>query len=182
MGFLSLFSKESKTNYSTTNTFTDQSTNAGDGSIALGQGANLNTTVYNENLSDDVALGSLAAQRDTAVAGLASNQDVSRRAIEANRDVNIESLKTTTDLARSAINTVESIGESASRERVDVLNTTGYALKSQEGIANKLAELAGGALERSQTPDSQVTKQVIWAAVAIAIGLAFLAFRNPRRA
>lgn len=194
MGLLNLFGKESKTTTNTTNQFTDKSVNAGDGSVALGENANLQTTtqIYAEQLSDDVALGAIGGMERTAAAGfaansdvagraLATNQDVARRALEANRDVNLESLTTTKDLARSAINSVQSIGETASRERVDVLETTNYALQSQQGVTDKLAQLAAGALERSQTPDSQVSKQLIWALAAIAaiLGLTFI-FRSNR--
>ncbi len=201
MGLFNLFGKETKTTYQTTNTFSDDSTNAGDGSVALGQGAAL--TINNENLSDDVALGALAAnrdlgvasvvsQRDTAAAALAANRDlgvasvVSQRdtaaaALAANRDVNLASLDTTSRLANSAINTIAGVNDVASRERVDVLETTNLALQNQAGVTDKLAALASGALERSQTPDSAVSKQLIWGLAAVAVVLGFFLIKSPKK-
>jgi hypothetical protein len=183
---MALFSsKKSSTTNQTTNTFTDQSANAAQGAIAAGAGAEINITTTDK----DIALGSVAAQRDTALGALVVNRDVSQAAlgsnervagvsiaaqnalaqssIEANRDINARSLDTTSRLAQSAINTVAGIGEVASRERQDVLASTNLALQSQQGLANKFSDLASAALERSQTPDSAVTKQLIYVVGAV---------------
>ncbi len=222
---MSLFSwggdKKSTTTYSTTNTITDQSASAAEGSVAVGAGANVNitdggatkaaleanrdvtgmalvtqrdTSAAALDANRDVAGMALVTQRDTAaqaldttakVAGsalnlggeaLRVNRDVAELAVNANRDVNIRSLETTSNLANAAINTVAGMGEIASRERVDVMRTTDLAIQTQRGLSEKIADLAGASLERAQTPDSAVTKQLLWVVgiVAAVLGFAFL--------
>jgi len=166
MGLFNLFGKESSTKYETTNTFTDKSVNAGDGSVAVGEGAN----VHIEDLSAGVAEKAIGETADTA-----------RFAVAANSAVNIASLDTTSRLANAAINTVAGMGEIASRERVDVLQTTNTALQSQKGVTDKLAELASGALERSQTPDSQVTKTLLWVVGGVAVFFGLLMLGSTRK-
>ncbi|HYC70010.1 MAG TPA: hypothetical protein VEB66_02315 [Opitutaceae bacterium] len=186
---MGLFStKKTTTNLSTTNVFTDQSANAAEGAIAVGAGANVSI----ESADKDIALGSLLTQRDTAIAGLnttanvagmalGSNERTAAAALAANRDVNLASLDTTSRLAQHTVNTVFGLAEIASRDRSDVLNTTTTALQSSAGITDRLAEIASGALERTQTPDSQTIKTLLYVigAVASIIGLAFIA-RNRR--
>lgn len=194
MGLLSLFSKKSSTTNQTTNTFTDQSANAAEGSIAAGAGATVNI----ENLSDDVTIASLNTQRDTASTALFTQAmtsqggfDLAARTLDANRvtaamalttnrDVTLASLDTTSNLARSAIKSVQSIGEVASRDRQEVLQTTQTALQSQAGITDKLAALASGALERSQTPDSQITKTLLYVVGAVAVVVLLFAMKGRR--
>lgn len=195
MGLFS--SKKSSSTYQTTNTFTDQSANAAEGGIAAGAGATINI----ENLDKDVALGSLAAQQNTALAALnttqgvaagafdtaaralQSNASVADIAISANRDVNIHSLDTTSKLAQTAINTVVGLGEVASRERVDTLESANLAIRSAQGASDKFSALASAALERSQTPDSAVTKQLLWVVGGVAaLGVLLLFTRNRKAA
>ena len=204
---MGLFStKKSSTSYQTTNNFTDQSANAAEGGIAAGAGATVNI----ESLDADVALGALAAQQNTAGMALAaqqytslaalnttqnvaagafntanlalqSNANVADIAISANRDVNIRSLDTTSKLAETAINTVVGLGEVSSRERMDTLESANLAIRSAQGASDKFASIAGAALERSQTPDSAVTKQLLWVVGGVA-ALGVLLLFNKRKA
>ena len=191
---------QSTTQQTSNTSYADQSVNVAEGGLAAAAGS----TVHVESLSDDVALGSLAAQQNTAAAALAANRDVSAAAlnttqnvaagafdtaaraltsnrdvaeiaISANSDINQRSLDTTSRLAETAINTVTSLGEVASRERIDTLESANLAIRSSQGAADKFADLAAASLERSQTPDSAVTKQLIWV-VGGGIGLLALAF------
>jgi uncharacterized protein with beta-barrel porin domain len=145
-------SKSSTSNQTTYNT-TDNSANAGNNAVAIGAGANVQV------LSDDVALGSIYAQRDTA-----------QSAIDANAA-----------LSMGAINTVAGLAEVSARERQDVLNTTTTALNSQQGLASKIADLTNAALERTQTPDSAVTKQLLWVVGAVAVVGILALFGNAKR-
>ncbi len=186
----------SSTNTSTT-TYTDKSANASQGGIAAGAGATVNV----QSLDANVALGALAAQQNTAVAALQTNQNVAGMAlntadravqqnsnvadiaITANRDVNLRSLDTTSRLAESAINTVVGLGNVASRERIDTLQSANLAITSAQGASDKFASLASAALERSQTPDSAVTKQLLWVIGGVAaLGVLLLLGRGRKSA
>lgn len=190
MGLLNLFGgdKKSETNYSTTNNLTDKSANAAEGSIAVAEGA----SVTIQDISAPVALESLRANRDVSQEALRTNRDVAQiavagqvattaEALRTNRDVSETSINTTAALANSAINTLAGANKIASDERVDVLNSTNLALQSNQGLAEKFAGLAGAALERSQTPDSAVTKQLLWVVGAIVIGLVLIFSGKSRR-
>lgn len=205
MALFGLGNKKSETNYSTTNTVTDKSANAAEGAIAASEGSSI---VINDN-SDQIALGALASNQNTALGALAANQNVALGSLAANqnvstaalasnvaalntagslaesslstnRDVSLASIKSAENLATFTANTIAGMGEVASRERVDVLNTTNTALQSNQGTVNKLAELAAGALERSQTPDSQVTKTLLYVVGAVALAVALLLFRKGK--
>lgn len=195
---MSLFSSnKSSTNYSTTNTFTDNSASAAQGAVAVGAGANVNITDAGATkaaleANKEVSLGALVVNRDVAGMALDTTARVSSRALdrtadvagmalEANRDVNIKSLDTTARLAQSAINTVVGLGEVASRERIGTLETTNLALRNQQGTSDKLASLAGAALERSQTPDSGVTKTMLYVIGAVVAFLALAQMGRNRR-
>jgi hypothetical protein len=185
----------STTTYTSQTTSTDQSANAAQGGVAAGAGATVNIS----SLDKDVALGALAAQQNTAVAALQTNQNVSGMALDtasravqsnakvadiaisANRDVNLASLDTTSRLATTAINTVVGLGEVASRERIDTLNSTNLALQNAAGASDKFASLASAALERSQAPDSAVTKQLLWVIGGVAALAVLLLFGRSRK-
>lgn len=147
------FNKSSTTN-ETNYHLTDQSANAAEGAIAIGAGGVMTT------VDDKIALGSINAQRETAAHAIDSNKD----------------------LSLGAINTVAGLAEISARERQDVLNTTTTALQSQAGLSAKIAELSDKALERSQTPDSAVTKQLLWVVGAVAIVAVLALFGNKRKA
>ncbi len=168
MSLLGIFSgdkSESTTKYETTNTYTDQSAQATEGGVAAGAGAIVNI----KTADPAVARAALETQRDTAGMSLAANQNVSLRAIDTNAAVSAAALNTAAGLARIS-----------SDERRDVLNTTDTALQSQQGVLDKLSGLASAALERSQTPDSQVTKTMLYVAGIVAVIIGFLLLRSPR--
>lgn len=201
-------SSKSTTNLSTTNVFTDQSANAGgDGSLAVGSGASVNIETADKEIVEAALasnLGTTQAAMQTAGLALASNTQSTLGALEANRNVTVAALgsgertaqlsikaqnelaalalRENTSLAETTVNTVQGLAEVASRERQDVLRTTGTALASAEGATNKFAQLASAALERSQTPDSAVTKQLLWIIGAVAGLAVLLLFRRPARA
>lgn len=193
MGLFS--SNKSKTSLAVTNVSTDNSANAAEGALAVGSGANVNITTSDA----EVALGALATQQNTSIAALQTNQnvvglalntadralaansDVAGLAISANRDINRRSLDTTSRLAESAINTVAGIGEVASRERIDTLQSANLAVSSAQGATDKFAQLANAALERSQTPDSAVTKQLLLVVGAVAVLAVLLLFGRRRK-
>jgi len=165
-----------------------------DKDIALGAlGANQNTSIAalaaNQNTSiaaidttGQTAGLSIAAQSRLATDALAEQNRLAAEAFAANRDVNLASLDTTSRLAANAINSVVGIGEVSSRERIDTLESTNLALQSNQGLANKFSDLAGAALERSQTPDSAVTKNLINAVVVIAVVVAaFFIFGRKKK-
>lgn len=193
MGFGPKFGGGSKTNtttYSTTNTMTDESLNVAEGAIAVGAGANVN--IVTETADREIALGALAANQNVAIVGLDTTArvagraldrtaDVAGLALEANRDVNIKSLDTTSRLAGLAINTVVGLGEVASRERIDPLQSANLAITSAQGASDKFAQLAGAALERSQTPDSAVTKQLLWVIGGVAALAVLILFGRGRK-
>lgn len=169
---MSFGSKKTATTSTTQNTsstrYTDSSINAGgDGSLALGAGAQVNTTVI--DVSEGVARASLEAQRDTAAAALAANRDVSGLAIE-----------TTGKTAEQVINAAVDLYSIGSRERADAMKNDALLLQSNQGLVGKLTELTGAALERSQTPDSAVTKQLLWVVGAVAVAGAFIFSRSRR--
>lgn len=189
MALFGIGNKKSETNYSTTNNVTDKSANAAEGAIAAAEGS----SIYIEDNSEDIALGALASNQNVSLGALASNQNVATAALASNvaalntagnlagqslttqRDTALASIKSAGDLATFTVNTAVGLNEVASRERVDVLNTTNTALQSNQGAVNKLAELASGALERSQTPDSQTTKTLLYVVGAVALfGVAML--------
>ncbi|WP_415907280.1 hypothetical protein [Oleiharenicola sp. Vm1] len=206
---MGLFSSNKSTTQNTTNyNITDQSANAAEGAIAAGAGATveINTTTADPEIAKgafDTALGAVAANQNTALGALAANQNTSLGALAANQNVSQRAIDTTAgvanlsiaaqnDLAKTtvaqnsalslgAINTVAGLAEVSARERQDVLNTTTTALNSQQGLASKIADLTSAALERSQTPDSAVTKQLLWVVGAVAVlGMLFL-FGASRR-
>lgn len=183
-------------NTSTTN-YTDKSANASGGGIAAGAGATVNV----QSLDANVALGALAAQQNTATAALQTNQNVAGLAlntadravqananvadiaISANRDVNIHSLDTTSKLAETAINTVVGLGNVASRERIDTLQSANLAIQSAQGATDKFAQIASDALQRTQTPNSAVTTQLLWVVGGVAaLGVLGLAGRSRNNA
>lgn len=145
--------------------------------------------------NQNTALGALESNTATAGMALAANQNVSTAALDTtsrtadvsiaaqnalatqalttNRDVSRDAFDTTGKISALAINTTAGLASISARERQDVLNTTTTALQSQGGLAAKIADLSSAALERSQTPDSAVTKQLLWAVVAI-VAAAFL--------
>lgn len=175
---MALFSsKKSTTHYDTTNNYVDQSANAAEGAISAAGGSQ----IYVESLSDDVALGALASNQNVSTAALESNVAALNTAGNLARDVSLQSIKTAEQLATFTGNTIAGMGEVASRERVDVLNTTNTALQSSQGAVNKLADLAAGALERSQTPDSQVTKTLLYVVGAVALGAVLLLSRSRKK-
>jgi hypothetical protein len=195
---MGLFSSNKSSTQNTTNyNITDQSANAAEGAIAAGAGATveINTTTADPEIAKgafDTALGAVAANQNTALGALAANQNVSQRAIDTTAGVANLSIAAQNDLAKTtvaqnsalslgAINTVAGLAEVSARERQDVLNTTTTALNSQQGLAGKIADLTSAALERSQTPDSAVTKQLLWAGVAMVGLLALFAFGASRR-
>ncbi len=160
----------SNTTTQTTNQYTDRSANAAEGATAIGAGANVNI----QSLDKDVAAASVNAQRDTAGIALAANQNVSGMAIAANQNVSAHAIDTTAAVAADAVNTVAGLAEVSARERQDVLNTTTTALQSQQGNLDQLAQLAGAALERSQTPDSQTTKTLLYVVGAAVVAVALI--------
>jgi len=197
---MALFSsKKSTTNYSTTNNLTDQSANAAEGAVAVGAGANVNIVTADA----DVALGTTRAAQETAQLALTANTQTSGMALAANQNVSVAALDSTertaglsiaaqnqlaglaiqssSDLAKFTGNTLAGFAEVASRERQDVLEQTNTALLSSRGAADKFADLASAALERSQTPDSQITKTLLYVAGAVAAIFA-LSLATRRRA
>lgn len=190
-------SKKSTTNLSTTNVFTDQSANAGgDGSLAVGAGASVNIETADKEIVEAALasnLGTTQAAMQTAGLALAANTQSTLGALEANRNVTVAALGSTErtaqlsiaaqkQLAEHTLNTVKGISEVGARERADVLRTTETALQSTRGANDKLAGLASAALERSQTPDSAVTKQLLWVIGGVASLAVLLLFRRPSRA
>jgi hypothetical protein len=181
----------SSTTQSTSNVYTDQSANAAAGGMAVGAGAKVDITT----LDAEVAARSIEAQKETAGMALAAEQNVAGMSLAAQQNVSVRALDTTGQVAERAIDTSAAVAQSAmnttlglaqigSEERQDVLATTDYALKSQQGVTEKLASLASSALERSQTPDSQVTKTMLYVAGAVVLLfglLAVFAFRRPSR-
>lgn len=141
----------------------------------------------------DVAGTSIAAQNVLARSALETTRDVSGMAIGAQERTAQTSIAAQNVLARSAIdttgrlaehtiNTAAGIAESSARETADVLSTSRLQVESQQGLANKLASLAEGALERGQTPDSQITKTLLWVVGAIAAFVALAFMSGKRRA
>lgn len=197
--FGGLFNKSSKTNYQTTNQYADSSANAAEGSLAVGSGASVNITTTDAELAKTavqtnagLALGTvqtmaglsgaaLGTVERTAGAALETNRDVSTAALLTSRDINLASLETNAALATHAVNTISGVNEIAARERIDTLTTTNTALQSQQGAINQFADLASGALERSQTPDSQVTKTLLYVVGAVAALFVLMLFRTNRR-
>lgn len=170
MSLLGIFSGDkssSTTKYETTNTYTDQSAQATEGGVAAGAGA----SVKIESLDPAVVKTAVETQRDTAGMALASNQNVAVRAIDTNAAV-----------SQAALNTAAGLARINSDERRDVLNTTDTALQSQQGALNQLSGLANAALERSQTPDSQVTKTLLYVIGAVALLFGLMMFRRPSKA
>jgi hypothetical protein len=156
---MALFSsKKSVTENKTEYNYTDQSQNAAEGAIAVGTGGFVNI----ETADPDVALGALDANSAVSQRSLDTAGAVSFAALNANRDVNLRSLDTTSAVAAAAINQIAGVQDIASRERSDVINATNLALNNSKGAQDQLTQLASAALERSQTPDSAVTKQLLW--------------------
>lgn len=204
---MALFSsKKSTTNYSTTNNLTDQSANAAEGAVAVGAGANVNIVTADAEIARgafDTAQISTLAAKETAGLALAANANTTGLALAANQNVSLASLgaqertaglsiaaqnqlaglaiQSSSDLAKFTGNTIAGFAEVASRERQDVLEQTNTALLSSRGAADKFADLASAALERSQTPDSQITKTLLYVAGAVAAIFA-LSLATRRRA
>lgn len=161
--------------------------------------AQQNTALGSVNATRDVAGMALAAQQNTSIAALQTNQNVAGMALDtasraitenrnvadiaitANRDVNLRSLDTTSRLAETAINTVVGLGEVASRERIDTLESANLAITSAQGSSDKFAQLASAALERSQTPDSAVTKQLLWVVGGVAALVVLVLFSRKSK-
>ena len=158
----------SSTTQQTSNIYTDQSASAAEGGMAVGAGAQVKIE------SVEAAKASVEATRDVAGMALAAQQNVSGAALKTTENVTIKALDTGAALAMGTINTVAGLAEVASRERQDVLQTTNYALQSQQGVTEKLAALASGALERSQTPESQTTKTLLWVVGIVAVAVALI--------
>lgn len=203
---MALFSsKKSTTNLSTTNVFTDQSANAGgDGSLAVGAGANVNIETADKEIveaalasnlgttqaamqtaglalaaNQNTSLGALAANQNVTVAALGSGERTAQLSIKAQNELAGLALRENAALAETTVNTVKGLSEVASRERLDVLRTTETALQSTRGANDKLASLASAALERSQTPDSAVTKTLLYVVGGVAaLGVLFLLGRR----
>ncbi|MDD2764177.1 MAG: hypothetical protein PHE83_09420 [Opitutaceae bacterium] len=166
---------------------TDQSVNLAQGGLGVGAGA----TVSIQSLDPEAVKASVEAQRDTAGMALAANVEalktaggVTVQALDTTGRTAETAIKTTGAVTEAALNTTLGLAQISSQERSDVLQTTNTALQSQQGIADKLAALASGALERSQTPDSQTTKTLLYVAGAVGVAFALaliFAFRRPSR-
>lgn len=175
--------KSTETTSTTQNTsstdYRDESVNAGgDGSLALGAGAEVNTTTTVIDVSDEVAKASLDAQRDTAAAALAENRVVSSAALAANRDVSGLAIETTGAVAGRAFDTALDLFAIGSRERTDQMQESARVLQSNQGLVDRLSSLTSAALERSQTPDSAVTKQLLWVVGGSVVAVALLLSRR----
>lgn len=152
--------------------------------------------VTNQNTS----LGALAANQNVTVAALGSGERTAQLSIAAQNQLAGLALNKTGELAGK---TVELAGKSvdsaerlakftgstlagfagvSSRERQDVLRQTETALRSSEGAAGKFASLASAALERSQTPDSAVTKTLLYVVGAVAALVVLFLLGGRRRA
>ena len=136
--------------------------------------SNMNTAgmalAANQNVSTaalDTTARAAATVADVSNVSIAAQNALANQALATNRDVSRDAFDTTGKVSALAINTTAGLASISARERQDVLNTTTTALQSQGGLASKIADLTSAALERSQTPDSAVTKQLLWAVVAI---------------
>jgi hypothetical protein len=194
---MALFSsKKTTTNLSTTNVFTDNSANAAEGGLAVGAGAQVSITTADP----DVAKTAIVAQHATAGAALDTTASVAGAAlnttanvagaalggmertaglsIAAQNQLATHALDTNAALVTHTTNTLFGLADVAARERKDVLDTTQLALRNQQGTADQLAQLAASALERSQTPDSQITKTLLYVVGGVAVLFGLLALRR----
>ncbi len=173
---MSLFNRRSTSSQSSTqNTsstaYTDSSINAGgDGSLALGAGAQVNTNTTVIDVSEGVARASLEANAAVSSAALAAQRDVAGLAIE-----------TTGATAGRAFDAAVDLYAIGSRERADAMKQDALLLQSQQGLVSKFSDLTAAALERSQTPDSAVTRQLLWVVGIVAVAAAFLFASVTRR-
>lgn len=168
---MGLFSSNKSSTANTTNyAITDNSANAAEQGFAVGAGASVSILNTDAEIAESL--------KETALGALSANQTTALGALETFGQVNRDSLDTTANVATAAINQVGSLAAISARERQDVLNTTTTALQSQQGLASKVADLTSAALERSQTPDSAVTKQLLWVVGAVAALALLILFRR----
>ena len=174
MSLFGFFSKDSTTNTTTNNSYTDKSANAAQGSLAAGAGSNV---VVNTTTADpSIALGALAANQNVAQLALSGQYLTSRDALNTAGNVAQSAIDTTGQVASDAINTVVGLQNVAAREQQGTLDSTNLALTTNQGLIDKLSSLTDAALNRTQDPGAASTKIALYVGGAVAVALIIALF------
>ena len=179
MGFFGVDkSNKSSTVNEPTNTYTDQSANAGgDGSVSAGAGAALSINI--QNLSEKVANEAIDQNAYVSAVAIDSGSKAVTGAYNLSRDAIAGGVKQT----EFTVNTLLGLQEVAARENQDTRSSAQNAIDSNAGLTEHLNTLTSSALERAQAPEASsiaaILKPILIALAAI-FGL-FVLMSNDKK-